>query len=98
MDAHQLLTTRIPSTERDTMEASLIDIAESINSARIIANANELTAPQRGVYGDLSEALGRVLRLMTGDNDRAKQMYQNILDGATVRQAYRATEPARPRN
>lgn len=77
------------------MQPSLIDIAESIDSARIIANANDLTAPQRGVYGDLSEALGKVLRLMTGDNDRADRIYQAILDGASVRLAFRDTEPAK---
>lgn len=78
------------------MKVSLIPLAEQIDEARIAANANEATAPQTGVYGHLSIALQAILKLMTGDVYRAEQMYQLILDGATVREARRDTEPARP--
>lgn len=42
-------------------ETNLLLVAESINDARRMANANEATAPQWGVYGYLSAALKETL-------------------------------------
>jgi hypothetical protein len=76
------------------MQAPLIVIAETINSARILANQNERTAPQSGVYGSLAEALKDTLDLITGDWNKAQIVYDSILDGNTVDQALRLTRPA----
>jgi len=77
-------------------KVGLLPIAESIDTARINANSDDRTAPQAGVYGKLSEALKETLALMAGPA-RGKAMYELMIrNGDTVREARRATEPARP--
>jgi hypothetical protein len=72
------------------MQAPLIAIAEAIDTARILANQNEETAPQSYVYGQLAKSLQDTLFLAIGDRNRAESAYQFILDGATVDQAVRS--------
>lgn len=74
------------------MKVSLLPLAEAIDAARLTANADDRTAPQAGVYGKLAAALQETLVMAAGP-ERAEQMYQCILDGATVREARRTTEP-----
>ncbi|UDL16726.1 hypothetical protein SEA_ATUIN_33 [Arthrobacter phage Atuin] len=72
------------------MKDQLIALAESIDSARLAANAIALTAPQSGVYGKLSDALLRTLAHITDDVDLSLSAYQAMLDGCTVREALKA--------
>ncbi|QOP66864.1 hypothetical protein SEA_ODYSSEY395_115 [Arthrobacter phage Odyssey395] len=74
------------------MQAPLIVIAEAIDSARLLANQNERTAPQVGVYGTLVTALKDTLDLITGDWNRALDVYASILDGNSVEQALDAVQ------
>jgi hypothetical protein len=69
------------------MNAPLIVVAEAIDTARIAANQNDSTAPQGGVYGDLTDALIKTLVLITGSMIEAGHVYDRILDGATVTEA-----------
>ncbi|QGJ92878.1 hypothetical protein PBI_BEAGLE_121 [Arthrobacter phage Beagle] len=75
-----------------TATTALTSVAESINSARILANLNERTAPQVGVYGDLAKALKDTLALITGDYVQALDVYASILDGNSVEQALDAVQ------
>lgn len=68
------------------MSEQLIALAESIDAARILANANESTARQSGVYGDLTDALAKTLSLILGPNG-LNAAYQAMADGYTVREA-----------
>lgn len=68
------------------MNAELIALAETLDAARIAANAIEAAAPQDGVYGHTERALNATLELITGTADRAAVVYQSILDGNTVAQ------------
>lgn len=68
---------------------SLKTLAATLNDARIQANANEATAPQRGVYGQIEEALKDVLALLTDTQTHVDVAYQCLLDGCTVPQALR---------
>lgn len=82
-------------TKYPPFKVSLLPLADQINAARITANANDATAPQTGVYGMLVEALQCTLAKMAGVC-RAEMMYEHILNGSTVQEARRITEPARP--
>jgi len=65
------------------LSPSLLKLAVTIDRARLQANAIDATAPQDGAYGDLSEALKKVLSLIVG-SARVDDAYQALLDGATV--------------
>lgn len=75
------------------MESPLIVIAEAIDSARIAANQNEITARQTGVYGDLANALKDTIQHITLDWGRTNDVYQSILDGNTVAEALKVSAP-----
>lgn len=68
------------------LDEGLLKLAETLDSARIQANAMEATAPQRGVYGKVSEALDLVLFLMLG-TDRARLAHEELLNGCSVKEA-----------
>jgi hypothetical protein len=74
------------TTTPDT-RAGLIDLATQLNAAREASNAMQATAPQRGVYGKIAEALEQTLTLITGDESQAAYAYAALLNGATVEQA-----------
>ncbi|MEO3931428.1 hypothetical protein WMO79_01255 [Micrococcaceae bacterium Sec7.4] len=70
------------------IEIAVTDLATRLDQARIAANDIEETAPQSGVYGDISDALRKTLAvLLDGDHVRADAVYEAILDGNTVTQA-----------
>jgi hypothetical protein len=75
------------------MESPLIVIAEAIDSARIAANQNEITARQTGVYGNLANALKDTIQHITLDWGRTNDVYQSILDGNTVAEALKVSAP-----
>jgi hypothetical protein len=67
------------------IEIALTDLATKLDHARLAANDIEETAPQSGVYGDISDALRKTLALLLdGRHERADVVYQSILDGNTV--------------
>ena len=70
------------------MDEKLIALAETLNKARIQANDHEITAPQHGVYGEVTRSLKTVLFVLVGI-DRSELAYQALLDGSDVRQAIR---------
>jgi len=70
----------------DTKREGLLQLATTLNKARIQANAVEATAPQHGVYGDISQVLVEVLCLLTGRFE-VGDIYDALLDGCTVRKA-----------
>jgi len=65
---------------------ALIILAEMLDKARRQANSIEATAPQHGVYGNISDTLVEVLCLLTGRHE-VGDIYDSLLDGNTVRQA-----------
>lgn len=68
------------------MDEKLISLAESLDAARMTANSIEATAPQSGVYGQISEALQATLSLIVGD--LAPRVYASMCeDGNNVRDA-----------
>lgn len=70
------------------IEIALTDLATKLDGARIAANDIEETAPQSGVYGDISDALRKTLALLLdGDHVRGEAVYEAILDGNTVTEA-----------
>lgn len=72
----------------DPSREALIELAETLDKARLQANAIEEAAPQRGVYGDIHIALVNTLALITDDHEA---VYASIMeDGNTVRQALKA--------
>lgn len=46
---------------------SIIAVAEALNQARLMANANEETAPQMGIYGQIETVLLSTLELYFRD-------------------------------
>lgn len=72
---------------------ALIKLAETLDDARKQANAIEATAPQIGVYGDISVALLETLGIILyrdgghGHSSRRHEVYASLLDGNTVREA-----------
>ncbi|MET3172989.1 UNVERIFIED_ORG: hypothetical protein ABIB52_000817 [Arthrobacter sp. UYCu721] len=75
-------------TSTTTTNTALTDLATALDDARRTANAIEAAAPQRGVYGDIANALHKTLGLLLDDSDYwAEKAYQAILDGNTVVQA-----------
>lgn len=75
-------------TSTTTTTAALTDLATALDSARAAANTIEAAAPQRGVYGDIANALHKTLVLLLDDSEYwAEKAYQAILDGNTVAQA-----------
>jgi len=79
----------------DPEREALIRLAETLDKARIQANAIDIYVIQSqngGVYGQISQALTDVLEQIVGDEDgngvwEAGKVYQNLLDGNTVREA-----------
>jgi hypothetical protein len=69
--------------------AVITNLATRLDQARFMANATEETAPQSGVYGDISNALQKTLALLVdGNKERADRLYEVIIaDGNTVPQA-----------
>ncbi|MGY4541346.1 hypothetical protein ACVWY0_001255 [Arthrobacter sp. UYNi723] len=75
-------------TSATATTAQLTDLATSLDNARTAANAIEVAAPQKGVYGDIANALHKTLALLLDGSDYwAEKAYQAILDGNTVAQA-----------
>jgi hypothetical protein len=75
------------------MDEKLIALAEALDAARMTANSMEATAPQAGVYGQVSTALQSTLSLIVGD--LAPRVYASIIeDGNNVRDAISYAESA----
>lgn len=75
----------------DPKREALIELAETLDKARLQANAIAVTAPQGNVYGMAANALVSVLAYIT-DAYEAQRIYERILDGNTVREALKAVE------
>jgi hypothetical protein len=73
---------------------ALIILAEMLDKARIQANAIEVTAPQAGVYGNISDTLVEVLCLLT-ERFEVGDIYDSLLNGNTVREALAEVEAGR---
>ena len=58
----------------------LIELAETLNAARYDANAIETTAPQADAYGDVSEALKKVLSHIVGSREEAEKVYEYLIE------------------
>jgi hypothetical protein len=58
----------------------LIALAESLNVARYDANAIPEVAPQDDAYGDIAEALKKVLRRIVGTRAEAERVYDLLID------------------
>lgn len=70
------------------IEIAVTDLATKLDEARRAANDIEETAPQSGVYGDISDALRKTLAVLRdGDHVRADAVYEAILDGSAVKEA-----------
>jgi hypothetical protein len=68
----------------------LVEVAESINRVRIKCDSMERTAPQNGIYGQVSKALHDTLELILGANANLEvDVYIAILDGNSVADALR---------
>jgi hypothetical protein len=79
----------LPELELELVDAKregLIQLADTLDKARLQANAIEATAPQRGVYGNISDTLVEVLCLLTGRFE-VGDIYDALMDGNTVREA-----------
>jgi len=84
----------------DEKREALIELAETLDKARLQANAiDELVIQsQRGVYGTIALSLHDTLEQIVGagyDATRyahADRVYDSILDGNTVREALKAVE------
>lgn len=63
---------------------ALLELAQALNATRGLANAIPSTAPQDHAYGDIAEALKKVLRLILDTEDQAAMAYQVLLDGETT--------------
>lgn len=70
----------------DVKREALIELAETLDSARLQANAIEEMAPQSWVYGDIAQVLVVVLCALTGRFE-VGDIYDLLLDGNTVREA-----------
>jgi hypothetical protein len=69
------------------MDEKLIALAEALDAARMTANSIEATAPQSGVYGQISAALQSTLVLIVG-SAVADEAYESLVrDGNNVRDA-----------
>lgn len=75
----------------DERREALIELAETLDKARLQANAIEATADQRNIYGSISVLLVETLCLMTGRYE-VGDIYDALLDGNTVREALKAVE------
>lgn len=75
----------------DERREALIDLAETLNKARVQANAIEEMAPQHGVYGDISQVMVEVLCTITGRGE-VGDIYDSLLDGNTMREALKAVK------
>jgi hypothetical protein len=79
----------------DPDREALIRLAETLNTARLQANAieNYEVASQRGIYGTIVLALGRTLEELVGNTEYTTQyaisnrVYDSVLDGNSVREA-----------
>lgn len=65
------------------MDLRLVALADTLDKARIEANAHEATAFY--IYRDISNALQGLLVLLV--DDRADDVYNALLDGSTVAEA-----------
>lgn len=75
-----------------TTRSMLIALAAMLDKARLTANANDATAQDPGVYGDISRALRGTLELVTGDTREAESVYALLVnDGMTVAEALART-------
>lgn len=79
----------------DAKQEALIELAETLDKARLQANAIESAASQRGVYGEVSLALLDTLEMIFEErvddaNLFANLAYNSLLDGNTVREALKA--------
>jgi hypothetical protein len=72
-------------------EKALIILAQMLDKARIQANAIEVTAPTKGVYGYVATALLDTLILLT-DVATGARIYDAILDGCSVTEAIEAVK------
>lgn len=78
---------RFDTCENKTRE-DLLALAIRIDEARQAANAVELVAGSRDVYGHLSQGLRRALEVLTGSDVTADAVYECIIDsGNTVPEA-----------
>lgn len=79
----------------DEKREALIELAETLDKARLQANAihDAEVSSQRGIYGTVALALHRTLEEIMGAgkvatrNATADRVYDSLLDGNTVREA-----------
>jgi hypothetical protein len=73
----------------DEKREALIELAETLDKARLQANAIETTAPQRGVYGKIAVVLTDTLeQVFEGNVTHAFLTYDAMVEsGLTVREA-----------
>ena len=84
----------------DPEREALIRLAETLDKARLQANASENyeVASQRGIYGTIVLALMRTVEELVGNTEYttqyaiANRVYDSILDGNSVREALAAVE------
>ena len=72
----------------DPQHKALIELAEMLDKARMLANSIDTAAPQTGVYGKIHVALIDTLTLITEDYSKALDVYSSMMEnGNTVREA-----------
>ena len=77
-----------PVSSRD----ALVVLADMLDKARMVANANDTASHDSGVYGHISRALQDTLLLVTTDASRAESVYAAIVSsGITVTEALERT-------
>lgn len=69
---------------------ALVDLAVTLNKAREAANAIKAVALTSSAYGDIAEALKKVLVQLVGSY-RAPKTYQALLDGCSIPDALTKT-------
>lgn len=58
----------------------LIALAEALDAARRVANELEETAPQADAYGDIAEAIKKVLFHIVGSKEEAERVYDFLIE------------------
>lgn len=75
----------------DEKREVLIELAETLDKARLQADTVEETAPESGLYRDIEQVLVEVLCMATGRGE-VGDIYDSLMDGNTVREALAKVE------
>ena len=65
----------------------LVSVANQLNKLRIKADAIEAIAPQDHAYGDIANALRKVMGLLCGGDVFIEPAYQALVDGEAIGEA-----------